>query len=141
MSDLSSPDPARPDQQFGAPPSGSLERRLSPRHSTSTKVTFAVSGTEPHWAGIVCDASTTGLLLCCEPHPEVRVGASIVVEDPHGRWAEGRVVRTVAHDHHALIYYGVAITAVSHEMSAQFPLAPVERRERALDDLAHHVLD
>ena len=77
MSDLSSPDPARPDQQFGAPPSGSLERRLSPRHSTSTKVTFAVSGTEPHWAGIVCDASTTGLLLCCEPHPEVRVGASI----------------------------------------------------------------
>lgn len=109
---------------------------MAPRHTTSTKVSFAVRGTTPHWAGIVCDASSSGILLCCEPHPEVRVGIAVVVEDQQGRWAEGMVVRTVAHDHHALIYYGVSITAVSHEMSAQFPHAPVERRERAIEELA-----
>jgi len=87
----------------------------------------------------VCDASDSGILLCCEPHPQVKIGSLIVLLDAKGRWAEGRVVRTVAHEHWALRYYGVAVTAVSHEMAVQFPHASVERRWDDLDELRRHV--
>lgn len=112
------------------------ERRLSPRRTTSTKVVFGVAGSTPHWAGLVCDASDTGLLLCCEPHPQVTAGTLIVVEDGAGRWAEGRVARTADHETCPLLsYYGVQVTAVSHEMAVQFPHAPVERRWQDLEAL------
>ncbi len=111
------------------------ERRLSPRRTTSTKVVFSVAGNVPCWAGLVCDASDTGILLCCEPHPQVSIDTLIVLEDAAGRWAEGRVARTAPHEHWALVYYGVAVTAVSHEMALQFPNAPVERRWQDLEAL------
>ncbi len=116
------------------------ERRLSPRRTTSTKVVFAVAGDVPRWAGLVCDASDTGILLCCEPHPQVTTGTLIILEDAAGRWAEGRVARTAAHETcHLLSYYGVQVTAVSHEMCAQFPHAPVERRWQDLEALRGRV--
>lgn len=108
---------------------GFHERRGSARRPTATMVRFGRTGTmDAPWAGLICDASETGILLCCEPHPTVDVGHQVTIVDRTGRWARGLVVRVVPHDHPALTHYGVSLQSVSGDLEQQFPT--VARRER-----------
>jgi hypothetical protein len=116
------------------------ERRLAPRRKVSTPVRFGSTGSMmASWAGLICDVSATGVLLLCEPHPQVEIGTSITIEDSFGRWVVGDVVRTAPHDHWALVYYGVALKQVSHAMETQFPAVALREREENLNRLYAYV--
>jgi hypothetical protein len=117
-----------------------IDRRLSPRRTTATKVRVGSTGAmTTSWAALICDASASGLLVCCELHPEFELGSSVTIEDSEGRWAIGTIVRAAPHPHWRLRYYGVALTQVSGELESQFPAAGLHDRERLLEQLVRRV--